>query len=130
MVYSFNFLNHSYYGGWAAQNLYFLGWAGVIKFGGVRIAGASGIYKPNHYTCGHYEKAPYSQSDLRSIYHVRQYDIRKLGLLKTPIDIMLTHDWPRGIEQYGDVQKLLRVKKFFREEVGISLDVLHCRNGH
>ncbi|KAJ2957021.1 hypothetical protein NQZ79_g7202 [Umbelopsis isabellina] len=112
-----NYLWELYYGGWAAQNLYFLGWGGVINFGGVRIAGSSGIFKGNHYRCGHYEKAPYSSSDLRSIYHVRQYDIRKLGLLRQPIDIMLTHDWPRGVEQYGDVQKLLRVKKYFRQEV-------------
>ncbi|KAG2178016.1 hypothetical protein INT43_003269 [Umbelopsis isabellina] len=112
-----NYLWELYYGGWAAQNLYFLGWGGVINFGGVRIAGSSGIFKGNHYRCGHYEKAPYSSSDLRSIYHVRQYDIRKLGLLRQPIDIMLTHDWPRGVEQFGDVQKLLRVKKYFRQEV-------------
>jgi lariat debranching enzyme len=108
---------HSFYGGWAAKNLYFLGWAGVIKFGGVRIAGSSGIFNAHHYNNGHYEKAPYSTSDMRSIYHVRKYDIRKLGLLRQPIDIMLTHDWPRGIEQFGDVQKLLRIKKHFRAEV-------------
>lgn len=108
---------YSYYGGWAAKNLYFLGWAGVIKFGGVRIAGSSGIFNAHHYNNGHYEKAPYSTSDMRSIYHVRKYDIRKLGLLRQPIDIMLTHDWPRGIEQFGDVQKLLRIKKHFRAEV-------------
>ncbi|KAI8577278.1 hypothetical protein K450DRAFT_253057 [Umbelopsis ramanniana AG] len=112
-----NYLWELFYGGWAAKNLYFLGWAGVIKFGGVRIAGSSGIFNAHHYNNGHYEKAPYSTSDMRSIYHVRKYDIRKLGLLRQPIDIMLTHDWPRGIEQFGDVQKLLRIKKHFRAEV-------------
>ncbi|KAI9288254.1 lariat debranching enzyme, C-terminal domain-containing protein [Umbelopsis sp. AD052] len=112
-----NYLWELFYGGWAAKNLYFLGWAGVIKFGGVRIAGSSGIFNAHHYNNGHYEKAPYSTSDMRSIYHVRKYDIRKLGLLRQPIDVMLTHDWPRGIEQFGDVQKLLRIKKHFRAEV-------------
>ncbi len=41
--------NHSwelYYGGWAAPNIYYLGAAGCIKFGGLRIAGLSGTYKP------------------------------------------------------------------------------------
>jgi len=112
-----NYLWELYYGGWAAQNLYFLGCGGVINVGGVRIAGASGIYKANDYNRGHYEKAPYSPSHLRSIYHVREYDIRKLGLVRSPIDIMLSHDWPRGIEQFGNVRQLLREKKFFAAEV-------------
>lgn len=33
-----------YYGGWVAKNIYFLGYSGVIWFGGLRIAGLSGIY--------------------------------------------------------------------------------------
>lgn len=41
-----------YYGGWAAPNIYFLGFAGIIKFGNVRIGGLSGIYKANHYNTG------------------------------------------------------------------------------
>jgi hypothetical protein len=34
-----------YHGGWAAPNIHFLGAAGCVKFGGLRIAGLSGIYK-------------------------------------------------------------------------------------
>ena len=33
------------------------------------------------------------------------------------MDIMLSHDWPQGIEQYGNTQALLRQKPFFREEI-------------
>lgn len=33
-----------YYGGWAAPNIYFLGFAGAVRFGGLRIAGLSGGY--------------------------------------------------------------------------------------
>lgn len=41
-----------YYGGWAAPNIYFLGFAGVIKFGSIRIGGLSGIYNFRHYKLG------------------------------------------------------------------------------
>ena len=41
-----------YYGGWAAPNIYFLGFAGVIKFGNIRIGGLSGIYNFRNYKLG------------------------------------------------------------------------------
>lgn len=44
-----NHLWELFYGGWAAPNIYFLGCAGVVNVGGVRIGGASGIYNKRHY---------------------------------------------------------------------------------
>lgn len=41
-----------YYGGWAAPNIYFLGFAGVVKFGNIRIGGLSGIYNSRNYYLG------------------------------------------------------------------------------
>ena len=49
-----------YYGGWAAPNIYFLGYSGLIDVGGVKIAGFSGIYKSEFFKSGHYEMSPYN----------------------------------------------------------------------
>ncbi|PPR85900.1 hypothetical protein GOBAR_AA34790 [Gossypium barbadense] len=40
-----------YYGGWAAPSIYFLGFAGVVKFGNICIGGLSGIHNEPHLHC-------------------------------------------------------------------------------
>jgi lariat debranching enzyme len=40
------------YGGWVAPNIYYLGNAGVVNFGGLRIGGISGIYNYFDYKLG------------------------------------------------------------------------------
>lgn len=37
--------------------------------------------------------------------------------LKQPIDIFMSHDWPRSIYHYGNKKQLLKMKSFFRQEV-------------
>lgn len=39
-----NHLWELYYGGWVAPNIYFLGFSGCVRVGGLRIAGLSGIH--------------------------------------------------------------------------------------
>lgn len=112
-----NYLWELYYGGFVAPNIYFMGFAGVVQFGGVRIGGLSGIYKQGDYRKGHFERVPYNDSDLRSVYHVREYDVKKLLQLKGAIDVFVSHDWPEGITQYGNVQQLLRHKPYFKQEI-------------
>nr|CAB3498378.1 unnamed protein product [Digitaria exilis] len=37
--------------------------------------------------------------------------------VKEPLDIFLSHDWPLGITEYGNWQKLIRAKNHFEKEV-------------
>ncbi|XP_076280796.1 lariat debranching enzyme [Lasioglossum baleicum] len=112
-----NYLQELPYGGWVAPNIYYLGYAGVVSIGGIRIAGLSGIYKGQHLMQGHYEKPPYTESTIRSVYHIRNLDIFRLKQLSGNIDIFLSHDWPAGITKYGDENSLLRGKPFFRSDI-------------
>ncbi|XP_048134023.1 uncharacterized protein LOC115750992 [Rhodamnia argentea] len=112
-----NYLWELYYGGWAAPNIYFLGFAGVVKFGNIRIGGLSGIYNARHYRLGHYERPPYNENTIRSVYHVREYDVHKLMQVEERIDIFLSHDWPLGITDCGNSKKLIQQKPFFEKEI-------------
>lgn len=114
-----NYMWELYYGGWLAPNIYYMGSSGCVEVNGLVIAAASGIYKSHDYMRGRFERQPYSMSDLRSMYHTRAFDITKLGLLSNP-DIFMSHDWPNGVEQYGDVRELIRKKPFFRDEISSS----------
>jgi lariat debranching enzyme len=118
---------------------------------GIRIAGASGIYKAHDFakgmyaiysyltialtnrSVGNHEMVPYSSSSMRSIYHIREYCVRKLSLVRCSSNsriplyqsllqlsspqIFLSHDWPKSIEHFGDLPGLLRRKKFLRSDV-------------
>ena len=69
---------HRGYGGWVAPNIYYLGYSGAVQFGGLCIAGLSGIYKYHDYERGHFEMPPYNGGTVRSTYHVRKFDVFKL----------------------------------------------------
>lgn len=111
-----NYLFELYYGGWVAPNIYYMGAANVLKLGPLRIAGLSGIWKGFDYRKPHFERLPYNESDMKSIYHVREIDARKLLHLRTQVDIGISHDWPQGIEWKGNFKQLFRFKPFFEED--------------
>ena len=132
-------LRELYYGGWVAPNIYYLGACGVVNYRGLRIGGISGIWKSWDYTMGHYETMPLDQRSVKTIYHVRNVDVERAKLLgkpsvnkkneceaksttsaevsKQPMDVFVSHDWPLGIEQHGNLNYLLRKKPFFRQEI-------------
>lgn len=111
-----NYLFELYYGGWVAPNIYYMGAANVLRLGPLRIAGLSGIWKGFDYKKEHFERLPYNQDDVKSIYHVRELDVRRLLQVRSQVDICISHDWPRGVEWRGDWKKLFRQKKFFEED--------------
>jgi len=112
-----NYLKDLYYGGWVAENIYFLGYSGVINIDGLRIAGVSGIHNGSDCKKGYFEDYPYDRSEIRSAFHTRQYEIMKLSLVKEPIDIFLSHDWPTVVGDLSDFRMLTRIKPFFKKDL-------------
>ena len=43
--------------------------------------------------------------------------ISKFFYVLGSVDIMLSHDWPNGITDYGNVEQLLRFKRFFADDI-------------
>ena len=115
-----NYLEELKHGGFVAPNIYYMGRTSVMWYKGLRIGGLSGVYwkkdfmdlAPQSY------RFPYDRSTIRSIYHYRKDDYLKLYLLeKSNKMVMISHDWPEGIYDNGDVKKLLKKKPFFKEDV-------------
>ncbi|KAI8964694.1 lariat debranching enzyme, C-terminal domain-containing protein [Daldinia sp. FL1419] len=111
-----SYLWELYYGGWVAPNIYYMGAANVLRFGPLRIAAMSGIWKGYDYRKPHHERLPFNQDDIKSFYHVREFDVRKLLLLREQVDIGLSHDWPREIEKHGNSSALWKMKPDFKQE--------------
>jgi lariat debranching enzyme len=105
-----------FYGGWVAPNIYYLGAANVLRLGPLRIAGMSGIWKGFDYNKTHHERVPFNADDVKSFYHVRELDVRKLLLLQSQVDVGLSHDWPRHVEDHGDKNWLFSKKPDFRAD--------------
>ncbi|KAL8928073.1 MAG: hypothetical protein Q9172_001060 [Xanthocarpia lactea] len=111
-----NHLWELYYGGWVAPNIYYLGAANVVNFGSLRIAGLSGIWSGPDYRKPHSERLPYDFKEIKSVYHQRELDVRKLLQLRTQVDVGVSHDWPRKIEWQGDHEQLFRFKPHFESD--------------
>ncbi|KAI5970027.1 DBR1 [Candida margitis] len=115
---SSSYLQELKYGGWVAPNIYYLGEFGGVHYKGLSICGWSGIYNPHTYMNRPFnvEKLPFDSSSIRSVYHQKLPNFLKMYLMKD-INVVLSHDWPVGIEQYGDKEKLLKQKPYFAQDV-------------
>ncbi|SMN20812.1 similar to Saccharomyces cerevisiae YKL149C DBR1 RNA lariat debranching enzyme, involved in intron turnover [Maudiozyma saulgeensis] len=112
------------YGGYAAKDIYYMGYSNVIWFKGVRIGSLSGIWKEWDVNKPRFEwnvlESQRWQRGIKSLYHVRQKELLPLFMLdnsETSIDIMLSHDWPNEVVYYGDIEQLLKVKPFFKKDI-------------
>ncbi|EEY15437.1 lariat debranching enzyme [Verticillium alfalfae VaMs.102] len=80
----------------------------------------TGLAAPNIYYLGaangHHERLPFGVDDVKSFYHVREVDVRKLLLVREQVDVGISHDWPRAIEKWGDEKALWRMKPDFEAE--------------
>jgi lariat debranching enzyme len=115
-----NYLSELYHGGWLAPNIYYLGAVNVLRYGPFRIAGLSGIFKGADYHKPHHERLPYDRNEIRSIFHVRECDISKLLQVRLPVDIGISHDWPRRVEWFGDYKKLFANRPSFLQSAKID----------
>jgi lariat debranching enzyme len=115
-----NYLDELRYGGFVAPNIYYMGRSSVVWYKGLRIGGLSGVYW--HKDFMHLNPSDYDfQNDrfaIRSVYHYRKDDYFKLRLLdQSNKMIMVSHDWPEGIYDYGNVENLLKNKPFFKNDI-------------
>lgn len=88
----------------------------MVRVGGLRIAGLSGIWKGYNYKRVHDERVPFSADDVKSVYHVREWDVRQLLQVRRQVDVGVSHDWPRGVEWKGNWKWLFSKKQGFEED--------------
>jgi len=117
-----NYLREIQLGGWVAPNIYYLGSSGVVQIKKqnfkLRVGGISGIFNFFDFNQSVNEHLPIQYSNQKSIFHQKQIEILKLALIKQAhMDVFLSHDWPNGIYQYGDCERLLRMKPFFEKDI-------------
>lgn len=115
-----NYFSELYLGGWLAPNIYYVGDVNVIRYGPYRIAGLSGIYQHFDYFKPRNERLPYTRNEIKQIYHVRESDVARLLHISTPLDICLSHDWPRRVEWFGDYKRLFAARRDWLK--GIKID--------
>ena len=107
-----------FHGGWVAPNIYFLGYTGSVLFRGMRIVGISGIYKEKDYFLPLSPEKAYHDGMMRQVYHTRSTQIDHLLTFDAEdVDIVVSHDWPEGITQYGDLERLLKIKPYFKSDI-------------
>jgi len=100
-------------GGWLAPNFYYLGRAGIVRWGNLTIGGWSGIDKSYSFNL------PHNDTIVRQAYHLRRCEHERLlefGRAAGPrkLDIFLSHDWPAHLVHHGNGR--YRLKRHLAED--------------
>ena len=108
---SSNYLQELPYGGWLCQNIFYLGYSGIIDVTDsnekdvLTVGGLSGLFNKRFFPTNRTEKLPYDKEAKKSINFIRNMDKFRLeSMLQGSVDIMLSHDWPNkieGLDNYG-----------------------------
>ncbi|GMM32534.1 RNA lariat debranching enzyme [Martiniozyma asiatica (nom. inval.)] len=139
-----NYLEEVKFGGFVASNIYYLGRSGVVWYKGLRICGLSGIYNSNDWAKlppdnfqflnssdsssmnVNNNLKPFDDSGnlfindwaVRKSYHTRKDDFIKLNLVSPDNKmVFVSHDWPEGIYNYGNVNQLTKFKPHFKKDI-------------
>ena len=92
-------------GGELAQGFTYLGRSGVRRFGDLQVAYVSGIYAPKH--VNEARVPPTTRETLKHAGYFRMPELAALADVHRP-DLMLTHEWPRGLFPRGATGKVER----------------------
>ncbi|CAD8052536.1 unnamed protein product [Paramecium sonneborni] len=116
-----NYLRELHFGGWVCPNIYFLGSSNVIQIKKgqttFKLGGNSGIFNNYDFNIPKLECFPFTQDQLHSVYHIKQFDLYKLSLYEGDINVFLSHDWPLQVEKHGDINDLIKRKKHFESDI-------------
>ena len=104
-------------GGYLIPNFYYMGTCGIISVKGIVVAGWSGTYQEHNFNKPRNEVIPCKGSDIKSAYHVRIQDYEKLSSYKGHVDIGMNHDWPGSVAYYGNTQKILEQRPWFKSDI-------------
>lgn len=106
------------FGGWVAPKIWYMGFSGVVWYKGLRIGGISGIFKEFDFYRERFEMVPLDGRSVRSVYHTRFQEVLKMSLIRDlNMNCFISHDWPEGIAHYGDLERLLKRKPFFKKDI-------------
>jgi len=112
-----NHMDELPFGGWVAPNIYFLGHSGIVNFGGLKIAGFSGIFYADSFKKGRFEKPPYEGTTKISAFHVREFELWKLLHYTGHLDCIISHDWPNNVVANGNSETLYAKRPSFEGQI-------------
>lgn len=89
------------------DNCYYMGRVGTMQINGIKIIGISGIYSEPHFTSQRPGIDQIKFTSNRKYTYYNESDIES-ALMLGSCDILLTHDWPKGIISEDDYRYIIK----------------------